>query len=138
MNGRASQLYDLWEKPPLRPLQRGHESPLRPELMIPAERDEIAEILALGVMRVTVSPGGQSGQVQVEIRGRLNALLGDTAFPKQPEAVGSVAGSMGARFIRSRHATLTTVCSRPGRRKAIRRRDLAIGGAAYFGNTNSS
>jgi len=47
---------------------------------------------------VTVMPGDEAGQVEINIKGRLNALLGEEAFPNRRKGWGGggIAGSGGA------------------------------------------
>jgi hypothetical protein len=61
---------------------------------------EYAEVMRELVESVTVMPGDESGQVVINIKGRLNALLGTEAFPNRKGwgggGIGGIGGSGGA------------------------------------------
>jgi site-specific DNA recombinase len=49
---------------------------------------EYAEVMRELVESVTVMPGEELGQVVINIKGRLNALLGEEAFPNRRKGWG--------------------------------------------------
>jgi site-specific DNA recombinase len=49
---------------------------------------EYPEVMRDLVESVTVRPGDEPGRVKVEIKGRLNALLREEAFPSRPKGFG--------------------------------------------------
>jgi site-specific DNA recombinase len=62
-----------------------------------AGNTEYAEVMRELVDSVTVMPGDEAGQVEINIKGRLNALLGEEAFPNRRKGWGGggIAGSGG-------------------------------------------
>jgi hypothetical protein len=67
-----------------------------------AGNEECAAALRELIAAVVIHPGAQPGDPRIKVTGRLSQLTGDPVFPSTVVA--------GARFSRSRHAFLSTVC----------------------------